>query len=85
MDSDNSFESGQLEGLTTVFRDQLLACLAVFKPARSSPSARRLHPQEKIGVRIEDVFVVGQNGGLIDLTAKLPHTADEVEAAMKAK
>jgi Xaa-Pro aminopeptidase len=42
-------------------------------------------PEEKIGVRIEDVFVVGEDGKLIDLIADLPHTADEVEAAMKAK
>ena len=41
-------------------------------------------PEEKIGVRIEDVFVVGQDGKLIDLIASLPHTADEVEAAMHA-
>jgi len=39
-------------------------------------------PEEKIGVRIEDVFVVGQDGKLIDLVAALPHSADEVEAAM---
>ena len=39
-------------------------------------------PEEKIGVRIEDVFVVGEDGKLIDLVASLPHTADEVEAAM---
>jgi Xaa-Pro aminopeptidase len=41
-------------------------------------------PAEKIGVRIEDVFVVGQDGKLIDLIGSLPHTADEVEAAMRA-
>jgi Xaa-Pro aminopeptidase len=41
-------------------------------------------PEEKIGVRIEDVFVVGQDGKLIDLIADLPHTADDVEAAMRA-
>jgi Xaa-Pro aminopeptidase len=41
-------------------------------------------PEEKIGVRIEDVFVVGKDGKLIDFIAALPHTADEVEAAMKA-
>jgi Xaa-Pro aminopeptidase len=41
-------------------------------------------PQEKIGVRIEDVFVVGQDGKLINLVASLPHTADEVEAEMRA-
>jgi Xaa-Pro aminopeptidase len=41
-------------------------------------------PSEKIGVRIEDVFVVGKDGKLIDLVAALPHTADDVEAAMRA-
>jgi Xaa-Pro aminopeptidase len=41
-------------------------------------------PEEKIGVRIEDVFAVGQDGKLIDLIGDLPHTPDEVEAAMKA-
>lgn len=40
-------------------------------------------PEEKIGVRIEDTFYVDANGKLIDLTGALPHTADEVEAAMK--
>ena len=40
-------------------------------------------PEEKIGVRIEDTFVVGKDGKLIDLVANLPHTADEVEAEMK--
>ena len=40
-------------------------------------------PDEKIGVRIEDVFVVGKDGKLTDLVAALPHTADEVEAAMR--
>jgi hypothetical protein len=29
--------------------------------------------------------VVGQDGKLIDLIATLPHTADEVEAAMRAE
>ncbi|HEY3706721.1 MAG TPA: M24 family peptidase, partial [Terracidiphilus sp.] len=42
-------------------------------------------PEEKIGVRIEDVFVVGADGKLMDLTAALPHSAEEVEAAMKGK
>jgi Xaa-Pro aminopeptidase len=41
-------------------------------------------PEEKIGVRIEDVFVVGQDGKLIDLVGDLPHTAEDVEAAMRA-
>ena len=39
-------------------------------------------PEEKIGVRIECDFLVGADGKLIDLDAALPHTADEVEAAM---
>ena len=42
-------------------------------------------PEEHLGVRIEDVFVVGPDGKLIDLIANLPHAADEVEAAMKSK
>jgi Xaa-Pro aminopeptidase len=42
-------------------------------------------PEEKIGVRLECVFLVGADGKLIDLTAALPHTADDVEAAMRAK
>lgn len=42
-------------------------------------------PEEKLGVRIECVFLVGQDGKLIDLVADLPHTADEVEAAMRGK
>lgn len=42
-------------------------------------------PEEKIGVRIECTFLVGQDGKLIDLNADLPHTADEVEAAMKGR
>jgi len=42
-------------------------------------------PEEKIGVRIECVFVVGADGKLIDLVAALPHTAEDVEAAMEGK
>jgi Xaa-Pro aminopeptidase len=42
-------------------------------------------PEEKIGVRIECVFLVGADGKLIDLTAALPHTAEEVEAAMRGR
>jgi len=41
-------------------------------------------PEERIGVRIECVFLVGTDGKLVDLVAGLPHTADEVEAAMKS-
>ncbi|MDE3201125.1 MAG: aminopeptidase P family protein [Acidobacteriota bacterium] len=40
-------------------------------------------PEEKLGVRIECDFLVGDDGKLIDLDADLPHTADEVEAAMR--
>jgi len=42
-------------------------------------------PEEKIGVRIECDFLVGADGKLIDLDAALPHTAEDVEAAMRAK
>jgi Xaa-Pro aminopeptidase len=42
-------------------------------------------PEEKIGVRIECDFLVGADGKLIDLDGALPHSADEVEAAMKGK
>jgi Xaa-Pro aminopeptidase len=42
-------------------------------------------PEEKLGVRIECDFLVGPDGKLVDLDATLPHTADEVEAAMRAK
>jgi Xaa-Pro aminopeptidase len=39
-------------------------------------------PEEKIGVRIEDIYRVDGSGKLVDLTASLPHTAEEIEAAM---
>jgi Xaa-Pro aminopeptidase len=39
-------------------------------------------PEEKLGVRIEDILYVDSNGKLIDLTAALPHTAEEVEHEM---
>jgi Xaa-Pro aminopeptidase len=39
-------------------------------------------PEEKIGVRIECDFLVLPDGKLLDLDAELPHTAEEVEAAM---
>jgi Xaa-Pro aminopeptidase len=42
-------------------------------------------PEERLGVRIECDFLVGPDGKLTDLDAALPHTADEVEAAMHAK
>jgi Xaa-Pro aminopeptidase len=42
-------------------------------------------PEEKIGVRIEDTYYVNDAGKLIDFAEKLPHTAEEVEAAMQAR
>jgi Xaa-Pro aminopeptidase len=42
-------------------------------------------PEEKIGVRIEDTFYVNEQGKLIDFAEKLPHTPEEVEAAMQGK
>jgi len=39
-------------------------------------------PEEKLGVRIEDDFYVDQNGKLVNLTAGLPSSADEIERAM---
>ncbi len=41
-------------------------------------------PEEKLGVRIECDFLVDRDGKLVDLDAGLPHTADEIEAAMQA-
>ena len=40
-------------------------------------------PEEKIGVRIEDVFYANPNGKLECLTCALPKDADEVEKVMK--
>jgi Xaa-Pro aminopeptidase len=42
-------------------------------------------PEEKLGVRIEDMYYVDANGKLVQLTEALPHTADEVEHAMAVK
>jgi Xaa-Pro aminopeptidase len=42
-------------------------------------------PEEKIGVRIEDTFYVDPTGKLINFAEKLPHTPEEVEAAMHAR
>ena len=39
-------------------------------------------PEENLGVRIEDTFYVGADGKLVNMSANLPHTATEVEAAM---
>ena len=42
-------------------------------------------PEEKIGVRIEDVFYASPEGKLIDLTEALPKTADAVEAIVQGR
>ena len=42
-------------------------------------------PEEKLGVRIEDIVYIDGNGKLVNLTAALPHSADEVERAMAGK
>lgn len=42
-------------------------------------------PEEKLGVRIEDILYVDRDGKLVNMTANLPHTADEVERAMAGK
>ncbi len=41
-------------------------------------------PEENLGVRIECDFLVSADGSLIDLDATLPHTPEEIEAAMQA-
>jgi Xaa-Pro aminopeptidase len=42
-------------------------------------------PEEKIGVRIEDMFYVDNGGKLIRLTESLPQTPDEIEKLMAGK
>ncbi len=42
-------------------------------------------PEENLGVRIEDTYYVNADGALVDFAAKLPHTTEEVEAAMQGK
>jgi len=42
-------------------------------------------PEEKIGVRIEDMFYVDKNGKLIRLTEALPQRPDEIERLMAGK
>jgi Xaa-Pro aminopeptidase len=39
-------------------------------------------PEEKIGVRIEDMYYVDNNGKLVRLTESLPQTVDEIEKLM---
>lgn len=42
-------------------------------------------PEEKLGVRIEDTLYVDNTGKLVNLSAALPHTAEDVERAMVGK
>jgi Xaa-Pro aminopeptidase len=42
-------------------------------------------PEEKIGVRIEDMFYVDNSGKLIRLTEALPQAPDEIERLMSGK
>ena len=42
-------------------------------------------PEEKLGVRIVDIFYVDASGRLINFTESLAHTADDVERAMTAR
>ena len=42
-------------------------------------------PEEKLGIRIEDIYYADENGKLVQLTQPLPHTAEEVEAAMRKR
>jgi Xaa-Pro aminopeptidase len=39
-------------------------------------------PEEKLGVRIEDIFYVDKDGKLIRLTESLPQTPDDIEKLM---
>jgi len=42
-------------------------------------------PEEKIGIRIEDMFYLDNDGKLIRLTQELPQTPDEIERLMSGK
>ena len=42
-------------------------------------------PEEKLGVRIEDMFYIDPGGKLVMMSNGLPRTADEVERAMTTK
>lgn len=41
-------------------------------------------PEEGIGIRLEDMFYVDESGNLVNMTADLPRTAEEIEKAMAA-
>lgn len=40
-------------------------------------------PEERIGIRVEDVYAVDENGRLVDFIQDLPHESDAVETAMR--
>jgi Xaa-Pro aminopeptidase len=42
-------------------------------------------PEEKLGVRIEDIFYVDKDGKLIRLTESLPQTPDDIEKLMSGR
>jgi len=42
-------------------------------------------PEESLGVRIEDTFLVGSDGKLVNLSGALPSTAEAVERTMAGK
>ncbi len=42
-------------------------------------------PEERLGVRIEDMFYVNDDGKLVMMTSGLPHTAEEIEHAMSQR
>ena len=42
-------------------------------------------PEEKLGVRIEDMFYVDKAGKLVRLTAALPQEPDQIEKLMSGK
>ena len=39
-------------------------------------------PEEKLGIRLEDIVHVTSDGSVENFTASLPHSADEIESAM---
>jgi Xaa-Pro aminopeptidase len=41
-------------------------------------------PDEKLGVRIEDMFWIDPQGRLVNLTQDLPRTAEEMEGLMQS-
>jgi len=42
-------------------------------------------PEEKLGVRIEDMFYVDQDGRLVRLTESLPQEPDQIERLMSGR